>query len=243
MTNQTAWVTGVDRGLGLGLARALLQRGWRVFAGRYAVPTAELEQLQAEYKDSMRLIPLDIGDDASVKAAAAEVQAQTDRIDLVINNAGILGDIEATLHDELNFQEMQQVYNVNTLGPLRVAQAFIGLLLGSDRPVLANISSEAGSIGQCYRQNWYGYCMSKTALNMQSALIYNQFKDQGLRLLLLHPGWVQSYMHGELNTKAKLTPDQAAANILGIIERCDQFKRADGRPAYIDSETGEPLPW
>lgn len=240
---KTALVTGADRGLGFGLAKALLQRGWHVFAGRYAPPTAELEQLQAEYKDSLRLIPLDIGDDASVKAAAAEVETQTDRIDLVINNAGILGDIEATLHDELDFQEMQQVYNVNTLGPLRVAQAFIRLLLSSESPVLANISSEAGSIGQCYRHNWYGYCMSKTALNMQSALIYNQFKSQGLKLLLLHPGWVQSYMHGELNTKAKLTPDQAAANILGIIERCEQFERADGRPPYIDSETGEPMPW
>lgn len=243
MTQKTALVTGADRGVGFALVKALLQRGWSVFAGRYASSSKELEALQNEYSKSLRLIPLDIGDEASVKAAAAEVQAHTDRIDMVINNAGILGDITATLYDELDFAEMQDVFNVNTLGPLRVTQAFIRLLLKSESPVLANISSEAGSVGDCYRHNWYGYCMSKSALNMQSALIYNQFKADGLKLLVLHPGWVQSYMQGELNTKAKLTADQAAANLLGVIDRYEQYENKDGRPPYIHSETGEVLPW
>ncbi|WP_028549073.1 SDR family oxidoreductase [Paenibacillus sp. UNC451MF] len=243
MTTQIALITGADRGVGLGLVSELLSQGFTVFAGRYASSEGHLQQLQSEYKDRLKLVDLDIADGDSVKAAASIVGQYTDHIDLLINNAGILGDIEATVMDELDYSEMQQVFNVNTLGTLRVTQAFLPMLLKSARKLLANISSEAGSVGSCTRINWYAYCMSKAALNMQSALIYNQFKAQGLKLLVLHPGYVQSYMHGELNTKASLTVEQAAANIVRVIDNYDSYESIDGKPPYIHTATGERLVW
>lgn len=240
---RSALVTGADHGVGLGIVQVLLERGLTVFAGRYAAKEGALQQLQALHKDRLHLVDLDISDEGSVKAAADWVGAYTDRIELLINNAGILGDIEATVLDELDYAEMLQVFNVNALGALRVTQAFLPLLLRGEGKLLANISSEAGSIGSCTRHNWYAYCMSKAALNMQSALIYNQFKGEGLTLLVLHPGYVQSYMHGELNTKATLTVEQAAANIIGIIDNHASYEPIDGKPPYIHTATGERLVW
>ncbi|WP_079913751.1 SDR family oxidoreductase [Paenibacillus sp. 32352] len=241
--NQTAFVTGADHGVGLGLVQVLLERGWTVFAGRYAAKEGELDRLQGAYKEQLHVTDLDIADDDSVRAAADRVRENTDRIDLLINNAGILGDIDSTVLDELDFAEMQQVFNVNALGALRVTQALLPMLLKGEGKLLANISSEAGSVGSCTRINWYAYCMSKAALNMQSALIYNQFKSEGLKLLVLHPGYVQSYMHGELNTKASLTVGQAAANIIRTIENHASYEPIDGKPPYIHTATGERLVW
>jgi len=240
----TAVVTGAGRGLGFGLAKGLLAQGWRVIAGVHGQVPEELKQLEQQTEGRLLLIDeFDIGSDDRVRAAAEQASGWTDHIDLIINNAGILGDIEKKLPDELDFAEMQQVLNVNTLGPLRVTQMFGKLLLKSERPIVANISSEAGSVGTCGRDSWYGYCMSKAAVNMQSALVHNQLKPLGGRVLVLHPGWVQSYMHGELNTTARLTIEQSAANVLGAIMNESDWPDVDGKPPYIDTEYGTRLPW
>ncbi|WP_127534565.1 SDR family NAD(P)-dependent oxidoreductase [Paenibacillus kobensis] len=239
----TAVVTGAGRGLGFGLAKGLLGRGWRVVAGVHGEATGELSQLQQQFDGALLIVSIDIGSDESVKQAAEQAVGWTEQIDLIVNNAGVLGDIERKLPDELDFDEMLHVMNVNSLGPLRVTQAFGSMLLRSERPIVANISSEAGSVGACGRDSWYGYCMSKAAVNMQSVLVHNQLKSVGGRVLVLHPGWVQSFMHGELNTSARLTIEQAAANVLGTIEDEADWPDVDGKPPYIDTEFKERLPW
>src|SRR5690606_36882535 len=140
-----AFVTGADRGLGLGLVQALLTRGYHVFAGQYMPSSHELEQLSAASGDRLRLIPLDISDDASVSAAIAAVHTVTVQLDLLINDAAILGDTKASIQDQLNFEEMERVFAVNTLGPLRMSNGLIASLLRSDSKLIVNISSEAGS--------------------------------------------------------------------------------------------------
>ncbi|MBQ4897701.1 SDR family oxidoreductase [Paenibacillus sp. Marseille-P2973] len=219
----TALVTGADHGVGLALVETLLKQGSRVFAGRYQTEETALEELQLRYQGSLTLIPLDIGSDESVQDAAKTVRAHTDRLDILINNAGILGDIEATVMDELNYDEMLKVFNVNALGALRMTQAFVPLVLNSASKMIANISSEAGSIGQNERSSWFGYCMSKAALNMGSSLVYNGLKEAGGRVLLIHPGWVQTFMRGEVDASADLTPAESAAKIISLImERIGQ---------------------
>ncbi|GFN29919.1 SDR family NAD(P)-dependent oxidoreductase [Paenibacillus xylaniclasticus] len=241
--NRTAVVTGAARGLGFGLVKGLLERGWRVIAGVHREASEELSRLQQQFEGGLLIVKLDIGSDDSVKKASIQAAEWTDSVDLIINNAGVLGDIDRKLPDELDFDEMLHVINVNSLGPLRVTQAFFSMLLRSGRPIVANISSEAGSIGDCGRDNWYGYCMSKSAVNMQSALVHNQLKELGGRVLVLHPGWVQTYIHGELNTSARLTIDQATVNVLGAIEQEADWPDVDGKPPYIDTEFGISLPW
>ncbi|WEK53536.1 MAG: SDR family oxidoreductase [Candidatus Cohnella colombiensis] len=235
-----ALVTGADRGLGYALVKQLLHRQYNVIASQYMRDQGQLDQLANEYEGKLTLVQLDVANDHSVAQAAKTIATLTDKLDILINNAGVLGDTEATIHEPLNFNEMQQVFNVNSLGPLRVVNALAPLVLASDRKLIVNISSEAGSIAECERTSWFGYCMSKAALNMQSALIHNQIKSAGGQLLLLHPGWVQSYMHGSLNLEADLSADESASQ---IVNRIFEFKATPtNKPIYMDY-LGNLLPW
>lgn len=105
-----------------------------------------------------------------------------------------------------------------------------------------NISSEAGSVGACKRTAWYAYCMSKSALNMQSQLVHNQISLQGGKVLVVHPGHVQSYMKGELDASAKLSPEQSAQHILGLLEQRLGPDWPDQALALTDYQGGQ-WPW
>lgn len=183
---------------------------------------------------------MDVSQDRSVNAAAKWIGERTDRIDLLINNAARLGDIEKTIFDELPYQEMLDVYNVNAIGSLRVTQALLDRVLQSDGKTILNISSEAGSIGNCYRTNWFAYSMSKAALNMQTALLHNQLNPLGVQLLSVHPGWVQTHMQGKLDEAATYTPAQSAARILELADRPEHY--VSDQPSYVDL-LGNRLPW
>ena len=240
MDVSTACVTGADRGVGYSLTAELLRLGYTVFAGQYDKDWTLLETLKEQYPAKLQIMELDISDDRSVAAAKQIILEGTDSLDLLINNAAVLGDIESTIVDELDFEQMKQVFDVNTLGPLRVSHALLPLLLKGKEKLIANISSEAGSIGDCWRSSWFAYCMSKTALNMQSQLIHNKFKEAGGQVMVLHPGWVQTYMQGKLDEQAAITPDQSAAQLLKLIQQHEQFQ---GESAVFIDETGKLLPW
>lgn len=236
-----ACVTGADRGLGLALAKTLLEQGERVIAGRYgAEDNEQLRSLRAQYGERLLIAALDVSSAESVKAAAQAITAYTDRIDVLINNAAILGDITSTADNELDYADMLRVYDINALGPLRVGQALLPLLLRSTHKLIVNISSEAGSIGDCDRRGWFAYSMSKAALNMQTALLHNHLRDAGGAVVSVHPGWVQTYMQGRLDESATYTPDESARHIITLIRQPERF-RAD-KPVFTDLH-GQPLPW
>jgi NAD(P)-dependent dehydrogenase (short-subunit alcohol dehydrogenase family) len=239
--NKTACVTGADYGLGFELVAGLLKKGYRVFAGRYAPQDNEaLAELHKQHDGMLHTLHMDVSQDQSVQFAADWIGERTDSIDLLINNAAILGDVEKTIFDSLNFQEMLDVYNVNTIGPLRVTNALIGLIVKPGSKLILNISSEAGSIGACFRTNWFAYSMSKAALNMQTALLHNQLRPSGVQLMSVHPGWVQTHMKGELDEEATYTPEQAAGHILKLAENPEHYD--SDKPVYVDL-LGNRLPW
>lgn len=242
MLNRTAFVTGADRGVGLALVKGLLDQGYEVFAGQYTEDVPALQALKVEYTDRLQVLQLDISNDESVAMAFHATSALTDQLDLLVNNGAILGDIEATVLDQLNYAEMMNVFNVNTLGSLRMSQTFMPLLLKGDSKFLVNISSEAGSIGNCYRNSWYAYSMSKAAMNMQSKLIHNEIKQLGGRVLVVHPGWVQTHMQGKLDAEAELTPEQSAFSILKVIEARLSLDAALADCEFVDYE-GKTLNW
>ena len=167
-------VTGADRGLGFELAKALLEDGYTVFAGRYNKDWKLLDKLSEKYPDSLYIVDLDVSSDTSVKAAAEFISSRTDRIDVLVNNSAISGNYDPTIFDELDFDEMLRVFNVNCLGATRVTNALIRLIMNSEKKLIMNISSEAGSISTCYRKGWFAYCGSKAALNMHSAIVIQQ---------------------------------------------------------------------
>ncbi|WP_169086253.1 SDR family NAD(P)-dependent oxidoreductase [Paenibacillus sp. PL91] len=239
---KSAFVTGADRGVGLALVKGLLNQSYQVFAGQYAEEVPQLAELKDAYGERLQVLRLDISSDDSVAEAWRIASKQTEQLDLLINNGAILGDIGASVLDPLNYTEMMDVFNVNTLGSLRMSQTFMPLLLKSDSKLLVNISSEAGSIGDCYRESWYAYCMSKAALNMQSKLIHNGIKPHGGRVLVVHPGWVQTYMQGKLDAGATLTPEQSAASILQLVAARLSEDAAEADCEYVDY-AGNALNW
>jgi len=215
-----AFVTGADRGLGLALTARLLAKGWRVFAGQYMPDWPDLAALADQYPgERLTPVPLDVADETSTRAAAQRVQRCTDRVDLVINNAGVLSSQEGPICEPQDYDEMFRLYNVNALGPLRVIEAFLPLTDQSESKRLCFVSSEASSINRCMRTSWYGYCMSKTALNMAVKILFNRLRPQGYTFRVYHPGWMRSYMRGSKSTEGDMEPEEAAVPALAYFLR------------------------
>jgi NAD(P)-dependent dehydrogenase (short-subunit alcohol dehydrogenase family) len=239
MTQQTAFITGADRGLGLALAVRLLEQGWKVFAGQYLSDWPELVALQARYPETLQPVALDVGNLESVQAAAQNVAASSNHIDLLINNAGVITKTsERTIREAQDYAEMHRLYDINALGALRVVEAFLPLLESGQGKRLCFISSEAGSIERAGRTSWFGYCMSKAALNMAVKILFNDLRPQGYTFRLYHPGWMRSYMGGQKNMQATLELEEAA------IPALDYFlsKQDEDRLVLRDYE-GHEWPW
>jgi NAD(P)-dependent dehydrogenase (short-subunit alcohol dehydrogenase family) len=230
----TVFITGADRGLGEALVTAWAGRGANVFAGVMDSRLAGTERTQGG--GWIERLALDVSDGPSVDRAVRPVQLP---LDILVNNAGILGNIDTTVLDALDFEEMERVYNVNALGSLRVTQALLPRLMEGQTRTVVNISSEAGSIGQCGRTGWFAYAMAKAALNMQSALVHNTLRHYGGRVLVLHPGHVRTFMRGAEDVTGVLSPAEAAQAVLANVER--PWKAAE-HPAFL-GPLGEELPW
>lgn len=235
-----ACVTGADRGLGFELTKKLLENGFTVFAGQFQEKSEKLDLLLQDYPAKLYLIPLNVTDSDSIRKAKSVISEVTGYLDLLINNAAILGDIEATIADKIDFDQILNVINVNALGALRVSNAFYELICKSEQKLIVNISSEAGSISTCERKSWFGYTMSKSTLNMGSAVIHNLLKQMGGQVILFHPGWMQTHMRGHFDAGAPLTPEQSAAKIIHYV--LNQVNKPGDLPVFVDYE-GHSMPW
>jgi NAD(P)-dependent dehydrogenase (short-subunit alcohol dehydrogenase family) len=237
---RTAFVTGADRGLGFALCAGLLDKGWLVFAGQYMPDWPDLAALAGQYPEKLHLVPLDVASAESAAAAAQAVQVISDHLDLLINNAGVNSPtVRAPIGEPQDYGEMLRLFDVNALGPLRVVEAFLLLTGRGKLKRLCFVSSEAGSVARSERTAWYGYCMSKAALNMAVKNLFNELRPQGYTFRLYHPGWIRSYMGGQKDLEADLEPEQAAgmaiAFFLGDLANEDRL-------AMIDYE-GQEWPW
>lgn len=203
-------ISGADRGLGFGLTKLLLEKGHTVFAGRFLKNWQELDQLSVLYSDRLYPIDLDVGSEESVKRAKITFENVADCLDMLISNAGINGKLDGEVIMESNYDYMLQTYNINSLGAVRLVEAFYQLMRESDKKRMCFVSSEAGSITQAWRNDNFSYCMSKAALNMYVKLIYNRLKPEGYSFRLYHPGWIRSYMSGKLSERGNLSIEEAA---------------------------------
>ena len=214
---ETAFVTGADRGLGLAFCCGLLERNWRVLAGQFLPAWHELSELANQYPDLLDIVPLDVSSIESARAAAQAVSSRVDHIDMLINNAGVNTQTkERKISEPQDYDEYLRLYNINAVGPIRVVDAFLPLMEPGDLKRLCFVSSEAGSITRCWRDSWYAYTMSKAALNQGVKVMFNRLRPEGYTFRVYHPGWVQSYIGGTKNTEADLTPEESAQAGLGL---------------------------
>lgn len=229
-------VTGADSGLGLALCSGLLRQGWHVFAGQYRPDWRELASLAENYPQTLHNIPLDVSSMDSVQSAVQTVGTFTKHLDVLINNAGINSPRkDLTIRAPQDYSEMHRLYDVNSLGPLRMAEAFLPMMeLGTSKR-LCFISSEAGSIGRAERTSWFGYCMSKAALNMAVKILFNDLSAKGYTVRVYHPGSVRSNM----DRNGALQPEDAAARAIPIL--LGRWEQED-RLVMVDYE-GNEWPW
>ncbi|HEX2996601.1 MAG TPA: SDR family NAD(P)-dependent oxidoreductase, partial [Anaerolineales bacterium] len=215
-TLKTAFITGADKGLGFSLVQRLLQEGTRVFAGQYDLGS-KLSRLAGSFPQTFTSISLDVSQTESVRAAARRVAELTPALDLLINNAAVMLETRTPLPElDLDQLPLYTTLDVNAFGPLRMVQQFLPLLEKGERKMIVNISSEAGSIANCWRESEFAYSMSKAALNMQSKILQNYLKPRGFKVLAIHPGWLQTDMGG---AGATVDPGEAAEGILRLAKQ------------------------
>jgi NAD(P)-dependent dehydrogenase (short-subunit alcohol dehydrogenase family) len=194
MRNQkTALVTGANKGIGFEVARQLARQGFRVFLGarNEKAGRAAVEKLRAE--GDVIFLGIDISDANSIRAAADELAGQNDRLDVLVNNAGILLDEDKsalTITPDI----FETTLRTNTLGPWLVAQAFAPLLKKSQAPRIVNVSSGGGQL-EDGADGWApGYCVSKTALNGVTVQLAAALPEVAVNSVC--PGWVRTEMGG-----------------------------------------------
>jgi len=204
-------ITGADRGLGLALTEKMLTQGFTVFAGQYLSSWGELEKLAAIYPDTLKIISLDVASDASFIEAAKQVSNHTDKLDAIIGSAAIHGWNDDVVAEFTDTQMMTTVYNVNTIGNVRLVEHFLPLLKNGTTRKICFVSSEAGSTAESTRETHFWYTMTKTALNHYAKILHNRLRKEDFKFRLYHPGWMKSYMHGEfINDVATYEPSEAA---------------------------------
>lgn len=225
-------ITGANRGIGLGLTELFLGRGYQVVATAREISKADqLRALQTRYAKELRLENVDVASDDSV-AALADRLTDLSRIDVLVNNAGVYLERDASFSD-LSLDQIRNTFEVNTLGAMRMNRAFLKSLQKSEKPVIANITSRMGSIEDNTSGGYYGYRMSKAALNMFNKSFAVDFP--AITSVVLHPGWVQTDMGGK---QAPLKIDEATQGLVKVIEGLT----VEDSGRFL-SHRGEHLPW
>ena len=200
-----ALVTGANKGIGFEVARQLAREGFRVFLGArdQEAGKAAAEKLNQEARkagnEEVSFLRIDISKPESIKSAAEEFARQSDRLDALINNAGILLDEDKDVL-ALSAEMFQTTLRTNTLGALLVAQAFLPFLRKSDNPRIVNVSSGGGQLADG-ADGWApAYCISKTALNGVTVQLAAALPDFAVNSVC--PGWVRTEMGGANATRS-----------------------------------------
>jgi len=216
------FITGANKGIGFATAKQLLHKGFYVYLGCRSQERGlqALEQLRSEGLTNAEVLQIDITSDESVKNARTELGKKAEKIDVLINNVGITGNMP---QDALSatVSEFEKVFNTNLYGTLRVIQSFKDLLVKSEEPHIINISSSIGSLTLHSERSWkyyenanlfMVYAVSKAALNMYSISLGNQLPK--FRVNLIDPGFIRTDL---TNNQGNGTPDEAANTIVKTI--------------------------
>ncbi|VUD69165.1 C-factor [Thalassocella blandensis] len=219
---QCVVITGANRGIGLALVKEYLARNCDVIA----VCRTPSEALLAT---SARLVQnIDVSQEASVEQLVSELAQQ--KIDVLINNAGILRN-EAL--GEIEYATVLEQLQVNAVAPLRVTEALLNNLAAGAK--VAMITSRMGSISDNGSGGYYGYRMSKAALNAAAMSLSKDLQPKGISVAILHPGFVQTDMVGHAGD---ISAEDAAAR---LVQRIDGVNLQNSGTFWHSN--GEVLPW
>jgi NAD(P)-dependent dehydrogenase (short-subunit alcohol dehydrogenase family) len=208
-----ALITGANRGLGLEFVKQLSAQGWRVFACcRDPQQADNLNQLAQASAGKISVHPLVVEDSAQIQQLARQLQGQA--IDLLINNAGMYTGGVSERFGQISTPDWLRVFQVNTIAPLKMAESFVAHVAQSQLKTIATITSKMGSIADNTSGGVYIYRSTKAALNMVMKSLALDVEPSGIKVALLHPGWVKTDMGGP---NALITAQQSVAGMLQVI--------------------------
>jgi NAD(P)-dependent dehydrogenase (short-subunit alcohol dehydrogenase family) len=220
--SKTILITGANRGIGLALTEIYLQRGDKVIAVCRET-TDELSKTGATIIEN-----IDVTDAANVKTLQQALQGKS--IDILINNAGIFKN--ETL-EAMDFDNVAEQLSINAIAPLRITTALLDNLPAGSK--IGLITSRMGSIADNSSGGYYGYRMSKAALNAAGKSLANDLKARDISVAILHPGFVSTRMVG---FNGEVTPEHSAQ---GLVARLDALNIATTGTFW--HANGEVLPW
>jgi NAD(P)-dependent dehydrogenase (short-subunit alcohol dehydrogenase family) len=244
---KTVLITGANRSIGLETARQLLQQGYYVYLGCRNLQNGQqaVSQLQSEGLSHVEPIEINVDDIASIKTARKVLGGKTQVLDVLINNAGVLGGMQQPpLETDINI--FKQVFETNFFGVVAVTQAFIDLLRQSPQPRIVNVTSGLGSITLQNDPAWKHYVVkpasyfpSKAALNAYTTVLAYDLRNTSFKINAVDPGYTATEFNGFSGPGT--VPDAAArvvkAAVLGPDGPTGQFFSDDNAP-----ETGI-SPW
>lgn len=229
----TVLVTGSNRGLGLEFVRQYLADGWRVIACSRR-PAAELEALVGSAAN-LSCHSLEVTDDTSIQQLAASLRGTP--IDVLLLSAGTMGKVDFASKGlsvggfgNSDYADWEQVLKVNTLGPMRMAEAFVDHVQASEQRKIVALSSMVASMQINTAGGLYAYRSSKAALNAVMRSLSVDLADRNIAVAPVHPGWARTDMGG---SSAPVSAEESVAGVRRAIasltpERSGRFLAYDG---------------
>jgi NAD(P)-dependent dehydrogenase (short-subunit alcohol dehydrogenase family) len=239
----TVLVTGANRGIGLRLATNYAERGWTVIAtARKPEKATELNAL-AKANSNVSVEYMDLLDHDGIDKLAEKL-ADTP-IDVLLNNAAMLGDPATQDFGNFDYELMQRVYAVNTVGTMKMAEAFFENVAASDQKKIVAVTSLQASLGGMREPLIPFYKMSKTALNMGMKTTAKRVKKKKVTIVLISPGAVDTRMMNSALDHAGfkggnflITPEESAEAVINIIDQYDLKMTGT-----FMSHRGDVIPW
>jgi NAD(P)-dependent dehydrogenase (short-subunit alcohol dehydrogenase family) len=242
MTKKIALITGANKGIGLETARQLGQQSITVLIGaRDAKKGEQAAQTLRDEGIDARAMVIDVTDHKTIAAAAAQVDRAYGRLDILINNAGVMLEDPANNSGGVGLDTWRQTFETNVFGVIATTEAFLPLLRKSEAGRIVNLSSILGSItyqatpgSPTYGFSRPSYNVSKAAVNAYTVQLAYLLRDTKIKVNAAHPGWVKTDMGGEGATMEIRDGAKTSVALATIGE--------DGpNGAYM--HMGEKLPW
>lgn len=237
----TVLITGANRGIGYEFARQYAERGWTVIAtARDPRQATDLRALAGTW-ENVRIEKLDVTSERSVRALAKRYAGQP--IDVLINNAGILGEVPAQKYGSYDFDVYDQVADVNLKGPLRVTEAFLDNVAASRLKKIMSMSSAVGSIGMTFGGQVF-YRSTKAGLNMAMRTLAKELRRdpdpnrKALVIGLINPGIVDTGFAKNVPVPM-ITARESAEKCIAVIENFTADQSGD----FLDYKNGAKIPW
>ena len=180
---------------------------------------------------------MDVTDPANIRAASAELDGQA--IDVIINNAGVMGARGQTM-GSIDYKAWANVLDVNTMGPMRISEAFVDHVARSKRKLIVTLTSGMGSIADNTSGGSIPYRSSKAAVNMVTRSLAIDLAPRGITCVVVNPGWVLTDIGGP---QATMTPAESVRKTRDLIETLGPGNRAGFLPTTVVNSPGECGPY